>query len=194
MPDPATPDFDALYRADPDPFRVATSWYEQRKIAVVLAALTRPRYRLAWDVAAGTGHLVAALAARCERLLATDASAVAVAGWQDLPDHVTAAHSALPDLPPAAHGADLVLVSEVLYYLDADQRAATVRMLAGLGAEIVAVTWRHHPHDAYASGAQVLAELDTALPAAGFSVAVRHEEPDFLLTGYLPAHPTPEAR
>ena len=35
------PDFDTLYRDDPDPWQVASSFYEQRKRAVLLASLTR---------------------------------------------------------------------------------------------------------------------------------------------------------
>ncbi|HYI57876.1 MAG TPA: hypothetical protein VEX66_06885 [Microlunatus sp.] len=32
------PDFDALYRQDPDPWGVASSFYERRKLQIVLAA------------------------------------------------------------------------------------------------------------------------------------------------------------
>ena len=33
------PDFEALYRRDADPWRVASSFYEQRKLDLVLAVL-----------------------------------------------------------------------------------------------------------------------------------------------------------
>ena len=36
------PDFDALYESDPDPFHVRSSFYEQRKIGLVLDCLTKP--------------------------------------------------------------------------------------------------------------------------------------------------------
>jgi hypothetical protein len=51
------PDFDALYRDDPDPWQVRSSFYEQRKLDIVLAGLQRPRYRSAWDPACGVGEL-----------------------------------------------------------------------------------------------------------------------------------------
>ena len=73
------PDFETLYRANHDPWRVGTSSYEQRKLDIVLACLSRPRYCLAWDPACGTGHLAARLAERCDRVLASDASEAAVA-------------------------------------------------------------------------------------------------------------------
>ena len=37
------PDFDAMYDADPDPWEVETSWYERRKLAVLLHRLWRTR-------------------------------------------------------------------------------------------------------------------------------------------------------
>ena len=57
------PDFDALYEADPDPFQVRSSFYEQRKIGLVLDCLTKPTYAAAWDPACGVGELAARLAA-----------------------------------------------------------------------------------------------------------------------------------
>src|SRR6476646_3912390 len=63
-------DFDALYRGNPDPFGVGNRWYEQRKQQVLLASLGQRRYRLAWDCASGTGHLSAALAPRCDSVVA----------------------------------------------------------------------------------------------------------------------------
>lgn len=191
---PRTPDFDALYGTDPDPFDVGGSWYEQRKIAVTLAALTRARYRRAWDAAAGSGHLARELTDRCDAVVASDASRVAVDALREAgPATLTAVHSALPDRPDSARDADLVVVSEVLYYLDAAQRRATLDLLAGLSSEIVCVQWRHLPHDAHLSGDAALAELRERLEAAGFRCAVAHEEQDFVLAVLLPpTRPTPE--
>lgn len=211
MPNPT--DFDALYRSTPDPFEVGTSWYEQRKLAVAMSALTQPRYALAWDSAAGTGHLAVRLAARCGRVIATDASSVAIAALTrrarpdypahpvrpgdakvsatPLPANVDASVSALPTLPSAARAADLVVVSEVLYYLDDDARAATHAMLSALDAEVLAVNWRHHPDDAYVSGEAAMAELAESLEDAGFVRAVRHEEADFIVSTHVPATTRP---
>ncbi|WP_313816469.1 class I SAM-dependent methyltransferase [Citricoccus sp.] len=207
-----TPDFDALYRSDADPFAVGSSWYEQRKIAVVLASLARREYALAWDAAAGTGHLALDLSARCRRVVATDASAVAVAAlseqgtevcseeavddsperaWVPGTGRLTVRQSALPTLPAEAQAADLVIASEVLYYLPRPARAATVQMLSGLDAEIVTVHWRHLPGDAYLSGEDCTREVDVALTAAGFLRAVQHEDRDFVLSTHLPASTPP---
>nr|NLD41165.1 class I SAM-dependent methyltransferase [Actinomycetales bacterium] len=179
-----TPDFDRLYREHPDPFLVGTSWYERRKRAVVLASLVRPTYRLAWDVAAGTVHLASDLSSRCEAVVASDASSVAVEALTSLPRNVTALTSALPEIPDAACAADLAVVSEVLYYLDDDARAATVANLANLSAEIVCVQWCHHPDDAYISGPEADAELAHRLQPT-FRRTVHHTDEDFILSTFV---------
>lgn len=196
---PRTPDFDALYRADPDPFAVGSSWYERRKIAVVLASLAQPEYEVCWDAAAGTGHLAAGLATRCGRVLATDASTVAVEALsqaraqagsrqgQAVPANVSVRKSTLPELPDEALAADLVVVSEVLYYLPDPERQSTLEMLADRQAEIVAVHWRHHPEDTYLSGTETTRELHSVLTAAGFTRTVAHEDTDFVLSVHRPA-------
>lgn len=184
-----TPDFDALYASDPDPWDVAQSWYERRKIDLVLATLRRPRYRLAWDTACGTGDLAAALAPRCERVVASDASARAceltaatVAGCEE----VVVEHSALPDAPAAVPPgtADLVVVSEVLYYLSPDQRAASHRRIAAAcapSADVLAVHWAPRPEDAHLSGAAAQRELNDHLVGAGWTRLVTHTDIEFVL-------------
>ncbi len=184
-----TPDFDAMYAADPDPWQVGSSFYEGRKRELVLAALGRPTYTAAWDPSCGTGHLVERLAARCADVLATDASPAAV----DLTtrtcarrDNVTVARVAVPDDPglrPAA-GFDLVVVAEFLYYLDPLGRTATLGLvdeLAAPGAEVVAVHWRHRPHDAWLSGADLQQEVVSPLETRGWARAVHVDDPDFVL-------------
>ncbi|MCH8611935.1 class I SAM-dependent methyltransferase [Arsenicicoccus dermatophilus] len=184
-------DWEARYAADPDPFDVRTSWYERRKIQVVLASLTRERYAVAWDAACGTGDLAVELAQRCGSVLASDASTTAAQlaaelAWQQGISAVTTATHALPDPPPADdldRPVDLVVLSEVLYYLPEQDRAATARTVLDLlapGGEVVSVHWRHHPHDAHLSGADATAELHEALDAGGLTRAVHHDDADFV--------------
>jgi SAM-dependent methyltransferase len=188
------PDFDALYRSDPDPWQVAESFYERRKQAVLLACLTRPHYGAAWDPGCGTGELAAALAARADAVLATDSSVEAVrltAGrCAQLTDVVTSAQlrqPARPELPPRApHGFDLTVVAEFAYYLTGADRAAfwdVVDASAAPTAEVVIVHWRHRPHDAYLSGLDVTMEGTHRLTEAdhGWEHQVRHDDRDFVL-------------
>lgn len=187
------PDFEALYRRDQDPYRVRTSWYERRKLAVLLASLSRVTYAVGWDPACGTGDLALALASRCGRVLASDLSDRAVQITQEL----VAGHAAievttrsLPAPPVAGHRPDLVILAEVLYYLPESTRARTYAMVdqvaaRELPAEIVTVQWRHHPGDAYLSGAAVTGELGTALGGRGWTAAVRHDDMDFVLASWI---------
>lgn len=71
--------FEALYAASDDPWQVRASWYEKRKRALLLACLDRPRYRNGFEPGCGNGEMSAALAERCDRLLACDGAASAVA-------------------------------------------------------------------------------------------------------------------
>lgn len=196
MPD--LPDFDAWYRDDPDPFKVRTRWYERRKLALLLASLQRERYHAAWDPACGTGELAVALADRCEQVLATDVSARAVG--------ITGARAAAQrnvgvcrhELParPRRRTFDLVVVSEVLYYLPASARAQAIALLdavtaAAASAEVVSVHWRHLPHDAQVSGAAVTDEIDQGLRARGWAERFRHDDVDFVLGGWSKAAEEP---
>ena len=183
-----TPDFDDLYRRDPDPWKVRSSFYEQRKLALLLACLAAPDYRVAWDPACGVGEFAARMAPRTEQLLATDASAEAVeltrrhcAGLHQV---VVGQHT-LPAAPPQRRGGiDLVLLAEFFYYLDAEDRAATLTMLDAVtspDAEVVSVHWRYRPHDAWLSGEDVQAEVVGSLQALGWQHRVQHDDRDFVV-------------
>lgn len=185
------PDFDRMYAANPDPFRVAVSWYERRKIAVVLAALADSRYRNAWDTACGTGHLVEALANRCDDVLASDASIeacrIASERLGRLSNVRVVAHS-LPAAPDAA-AFDLVLLAEVLYYLPPNELDAIAPMVDAVAAtdrtaEVMVVNWRHFPDDAYFSGVEAVTKLDGPLRDLGWQSSVWHEEEEFVLCSW----------
>jgi hypothetical protein len=185
------PDFEALYAADPDPWEVRDSWYERRKEAVVLALLSRESYERAWDAASGTGSLARALAGRCGHVTASDASprAVALTGRlvSGLPN-VTAVVSRLPEVPPLADAPDLVVLSEVLYYLPDEERARSldaVATAAASSAEVVVVHWRHHPDDAFLSGAAATEEADTRLRGGGWERHTWHDDPDFVAASWV---------
>jgi SAM-dependent methyltransferase len=139
--------FDGLYAAADDPWSLRSRWYEQRKYAVTTAVLPRARYADALEVGCSVGELTAALADRCDRLVAWDVSATAVerarARTAGLPG-VRIEQRAMPGdrLPPS----DLLVLSEVLYYLGADDLAAVLAQLPDAvapGGTLVAVHWRH---------------------------------------------------
>ena len=116
-------DFESLYRQSPDPWQVRTSWYEQRKRALLIACLPQPRYGRILELGCGNGEMTRLLAPRCDTLVATDGSATAVSLCdqivrQDGHGNVRARVARLPDEWPIDKGetCDLIVVSELAYY------------------------------------------------------------------------------
>jgi SAM-dependent methyltransferase len=188
--------FDRLYDRDPDPWGFESRWYEQRKYAVTVASLPRPRYRRGLEVGCSVGVLTLLLAERCASLLAVDVADGAVeAARRRLADlaHVSVERRALPgDWPPGTF--DLVVLSEVGYYLAADDlRGLLHAATAALDPDgaVVAVHWRHEVADYPLRGDDVQAAV-AATP--GLQRLLRHEEADFLLEVFVPAPAVSVAR
>ncbi len=152
--------FADLYGGGGDPWQTRTSWYERRKRDVVLACLPQPRYRHAAEPGCGLGLLTAGLAARCAAGPGADVLA-----------------AALPDLVALPADADLVVLSEVLYYLSAED-AAQVADRIPLGADVVLVHWRGWPAEAPRDAAATHRQL-TDDPR--FATLVEHVDESFLL-------------
>ncbi|WP_247650029.1 PIG-L family deacetylase [Clavibacter capsici] len=175
--------FDAAYAKDEDPWRVTTRWYERRKRLATLAALPDERYGRALEIGCSIGVTTAGLAERVDDLLAVDVAPTAVerarARLADAPHVRVEVRDVGADWPAGAF--DLVVMSEVGYYLDDD---ALDRVLAalpdalGAAGTLVACHWRHPEGDFRRSGDEVHARL-AAVP--GLTRILRHEEDDFLL-------------
>ena len=149
MPDtpPNRTDFDALFRDSDDPWQFRSRWYESRKRALMLACLPAPRYGNAYEPGCANGEFSAALAGRCDRLLVSDGSSRAVeitrARVADFL-HVQVRQAWLPSQWPEEIF-DLVVISEVAYYLDAEALdAVALQTLASLrpGGTVLACHWR----------------------------------------------------
>lgn len=145
--------FDALYATDADPWGFAESAYEREKYAATLAALPDGRYAHALEVGCSIGVLTRDLAERCDRLVAIDISDAALARAKarcaDLV-HVRFERATAPAQWPDGRF-DLLVLSEVVYYLD---RAAVGRLVERIdrsrmpSAVIVLVHWlgaTHYP-------------------------------------------------
>jgi len=149
--------FDALHRASRDPWGVHDRWYEQRKRQLLLAALPRERYRLGFEPGCSVGGNSRALAARCDVLVASDASAAAIdraqAHLADLPT-VRVAHWQFPQKWPESP-CDLVVVAELAYYLQPEARdrflAEAPQHLSNDG-HLLMCHWRHRIADASIDG------------------------------------------
>ena len=155
---------EALYADGDDPWRFRTSAYEAAKRDATLAALARPRYAAILEIGCGNGELGRRLAARAARYDGVDAVERALAAARRAVPagrfHRRYLPAPLPDGP-----FDLIVLSEVLYFLDPDGLRWLAATLAArwARAEIVAVNWLGPSGNAL-SGAEALALFVAALP------------------------------
>jgi SAM-dependent methyltransferase len=148
--------FERLYAASPDPWRYDSSEYERGKYAATLAALDGRSYRRALEVGGSIGAFTELLADRCAALTALDFSARAVGlARTRLSEraHVSVLEASFPEQAPAGEW-DLVVCSEVLYYLDRvalERAVGWLREQLSAAATVLAVDWRGptttEPHD-----------------------------------------------
>ena len=141
-----TAHFEAIYARNPDPWKYGTSAYEQEKYTATVAALPEMRFRRGLDIGCSIGVLTRRLADRCDELLAIDvverALAQARALCADTPQ-VSFARARIPEEWPEGRF-DLIVISEVLYYLDpADIRRTATACLRSLepGGTLVLVNF-----------------------------------------------------
>jgi SAM-dependent methyltransferase len=173
--------FDALYADNPDPWGFATSPYERAKYDATLAAMPPGRFRSALEIGCSIGVFTRRLAERCDRLLAVDLSAAALARARATCDgltNVTIEQRAVPAEWPEG-SFDLILVSEVLYFLDAADVARTAtRAAASLkpGGCLVTVNWLGETGTEL-SGDAAAALFLAALPSR-FTVTTRWQPDD----------------
>ncbi|MBD1874431.1 methyltransferase domain-containing protein [Nodosilinea sp. FACHB-131] len=140
--------FDALYQADPDPWRFETSDYEAAKYAATLAALPKPRYSSAFEIGGSIGVLTEQLAPRCDALLSVEISALAQKRAIERCQHLPQVRFQLMNVPHEYpdNSFDLVLLSEVGYYwCQADLLRAQRRIYESLepGGHLLLVHWLH---------------------------------------------------
>lgn len=152
--------FDQMYAGVDDPWQLSSRWYEQRKYAITLALLPNRRYQHAFEPGCSIGTLGALLAGRCDRVTAVDVADAAVRGADarlreaGCRDRVALGRSSVDAVwPPGSF--DLLVLSEVAYYLEEDALAGVLgRECARLqpGANVVAAHWRHPVADYPLSG------------------------------------------
>jgi SAM-dependent methyltransferase len=152
--------FERLYTESPDPWDYDSSDYEREKYAATLAALDGRRYDRVLEVGCSIGAFTELLADSCRALVAIDFSARAIELARERlhpaphgHSHVTLTQASFPEQVPVGRW-DLVVCSEVLYYLDGPTLAQAIDWLDAQltgGTTVLAVDWRgpitHEPHD-----------------------------------------------
>ena len=174
--------FDRMWALGEDPWEHGSRWYETRKYQLTAAVLPWPRYRRAFEPGCGAGYLTALLAPRVEHLVAWDRSPRAAA----VTHRRCATHAGVEvgtgrvpeDWPDGSF--DLVVLSELLYYLDdpqLDRVLTRTRTALGGNGHCVAVHYRRPVAEHARLGDEVHERLGDALPR----LLVHHIEDQFVL-------------
>jgi cyclopropane fatty-acyl-phospholipid synthase-like methyltransferase len=157
-----------MFAADDDPWRFRSRWYESRKRAMTLACLPKPHYESAFEPGCANGELSAALASRCDRLIASDGSsrAVALARARTAGSpHVQVRQAWVPDEWPEERF-DLIVISELGYFLSRESLDALALKAKGsllAGGTLMACHWRRGSDDCALTGDDVHACLEHGL-------------------------------
>ncbi|MBY6413027.1 methyltransferase domain-containing protein [Rhodococcus sp. BP-252] len=185
--------FDGVYAEGEDPFGLGSSWYEDRKYTITMASLPRQRYRRALEPGCSVGVLTERLAARCDVLVSTDVvdPPIRTARARVASPHVQFVTWSLADSwESVGTGFDLIVLSEVGYYLDeTDLRRALDECVRHLepGGTLVAVHWRHPVADYPLTGDQV---HDAVADTVGLSRLGGYVDEDFVLEVFTAWQPT----
>lgn len=178
--------FDALYRLNSgDPWQYEQRWYEKRKREITLAVLPKKKFSRGIEIGCSNGVLSEQLAERCAFLYCMDAHITAVELAQARLNHyphfeVDVVEGIVPQaLPDQCF--DLIVLSEILYYLTADALNALIGWLkAHLSPEgvILACHWRKPITGFDLDGEKVHIELRKKLSYCHY---LQLEDADFLM-------------
>ncbi|SDM90033.1 Nodulation protein S (NodS) [Methylobacterium phyllostachyos] len=143
--------FDERYANNLDPWEFETSDYERAKYVATLDALPRSRYSSALEVGCSIGVLTEALAKRSDALVSLDLAARALTRARDRCRDLSHVRFELAQVPGQWPDGtfDLILLSEVVYYLDAadvTRLAHRVRGCLRPGGDVVLVHWTGETH------------------------------------------------
>jgi hypothetical protein len=174
--------FERMYRENADPWGFESSPYEERKYAITVASLPRPRYRSAYEPGCSIGVLTELLATRCDRLLSTDIIPSALQRAEDRlrkNSQVLVQERSIPDQwPPGPF--DLVVLSEIAYYFNVTDLGSVMACVMDStvpGAHVVAVHWRGETdYPLTGDGSHRVIAM-----TPGLFTVVHHAEEDFVL-------------
>ena len=139
--------FERLYAASADPWGYCTSSYERKKYADTLAALPSRALGPTLEIGCSIGVFTTELARRCEQVVGLDFSSRALALARERVSHLSNVQLRQASFPEQASDGpwDVVVCSEILYYLDRDTLAQAIRWLSEhLRGEtcVVVTSWR----------------------------------------------------
>lgn len=152
--------FDGIYQRNPDPWNFASSTYELGRYERILQALSRTRYKRAFEPGCSIGVLTELLASVCDRVEAMDISEVAVDRARQRCSNLSNIHiecATMPNDMPAGEF-DLIVFSEVGYYFTESQLESLINRLTmhtSSGGTFLAAHWLGSSPDHLLSGDRV---------------------------------------
>ncbi len=178
---------EGLYATTSDPWGFAHSPYEQSKFAATRAALAKSGYRSAFELGCGNGELAHHLSDICARYTGMDAVATALRAARERVPEARFVQGFYPGPLPEGDF-DLLILSEVLYFLDPDGLAQLAKDIAARwpDAEVLCVTWLG-PTGNPLQGTEALKIFIGALQGHRFTTPAK--TPDYRIDRGLPGRP-----
>ncbi|MEO7421082.1 MAG: bifunctional PIG-L family deacetylase/class I SAM-dependent methyltransferase [Ornithinibacter sp.] len=137
--------FERMYDGREDPWRFEDSFYESRRLTLITAFLERPSYQRVLEIGCADGRLTASLTKRSREVVAMDTSARAVQSARRAAPRAAVVQGTAPrDLPQGPF--DLVIISEVGYFLSPTDLIATLRgalLRLAPDGELLLCHWQH---------------------------------------------------
>ena len=152
--------FNKVYAANEDPWDFETSEYEAKKYLATIEALPKKKFANALEIGCSIGILTRLLSLKCESLLATDVSQIAldkaILNCEKI-ENVTFKKAKFPqELPQGPF--DLIVVSEVAYYLSQEDWNLAMEKFLNINTEdatILLCHWLPVVHDYPQTGDEV---------------------------------------
>ncbi len=196
--------FDALYADNADPWHYQTRWYEQRKRDICLAVLPQTQYKNAIELGCGNGIFSELLAQRCHNLLSIDGNSNAVQLAKErlaalpqgkviqgiIPDVLLSLKNSFIPTKSCSNqsGFDLIVISEILYYLsatDIDTVITWIKQNLAIDGTLLCCHWRYAIDGFVMTGETVHQRVHQAFNVANDSITFNHQsqiiDSDFLL-------------
>jgi SAM-dependent methyltransferase len=168
---------ESLYAGGNDPWQFRTSTYEHAKFQTTRDSLLRTTYASALELGCGNGELARHIAGRCGRYTGVDAVGSALDAARLAVPEGQFVQAFLPcGLPDGRH--DLIMLSEVLYFLDRPGVATLGRQIAWRwpGAEVTVVTWLGPSGNTLEGEAALAAFADATSSTFATSLVVRNSD------------------
>jgi predicted TPR repeat methyltransferase len=169
--------FQHLYEANPDPWQFATSAYEQAKYRRTIGTLGNRHFTSGLEVGCSIGVLTRMLASRCDGLLGVDIVEAPLQTARTRCADVASVRFARMRVPLdwPDEQFDLIVLSEVLYFLSADDITCCVRRVLSTllaAGTVLLVNWTGESGDP----SQGNAAPDRFIADAGNRLRITHQE------------------